>query len=161
MKPMRSILARFAAPLCACAIVLAAVVSASSAIAHDPELVQVQAKGSFDETATGIREGLEAHKLMVPRQYHFHDMLRMAGIESEHMMTFETFHPRFGKVVYANDRSAFVELPLRIHLRETDNGVVIWYRRPSSIFGPYDGLAELGAELDTLFADVIAQVSDE
>ena len=75
-------------------------------------------------------------------------------------MTFETFHPRFGKVLYANDRMAFIEAPLRIHLRDTDDGVVVRYRLPSSVFGPYEGLAGMGAKLDGIFADVVGRVAE-
>ncbi len=97
--------------------------------------------------------------MAIIRQIHFHDMLAAVNVESEQAVTYETFHPRFGKVVYANDKAAFIELPLRIHLRETDDGVVVRYRRPSIIFAPYDGLADLGAELDQIFADVVGRVT--
>jgi hypothetical protein len=118
--------ARPFAVLCALAV-LAVPLRAS---AHDPALIEKTARGTFEETSTGIREALKENKMAIVRQIHFHDMLSMVGIESENMMTFETFHPRFGKALYANDRAAFIEAPLRIHLR---------YRLPSSVFGPIEG----------------------
>ncbi len=153
-------MATVAACLKTLAIALAIIALPAAVHAHDPDVVEVKAKGSFEETAQGINDGLKAKKMMVPRQFHFHDMLSMVDIESEQMMTFATFHPRYGKVLYANDRAAFIELPLHIHLRETDDGVRIWYRKPSSTFAPYNGLADLGTELDTIFADVVGQVSN-
>lgn len=142
------------------ALVFAALVLAPAAAiahdpAHDPELVEVQSTKSFDDAAAGIRDGLKARKMAIIRQIHFHDMLAAVNVDSERAVTYETFHPRFGKVIYANDKSAFIELPLRIHLRETDGGVVVRYRRPSTILAPYQGLADLGAELDQIFADVV------
>ena len=98
--------------------------------------------------------------MVIVRQIHFHDMLSMVDIESERMLTFETFHPRFGKLVYQNDKSAFIEPPLRIHLRETDAGTLVRYRLPSSVFAPYDGLGGLGAQLDTIFAEVVGRISE-
>ena len=112
----------------------------------------------FEDVATAVREGLKANKMMIVRQIHFHDMLSMVGIESENMLTFETFHPRFGKTIYTNDKSAFIEPPLRIHVGETDGGALIRYRLPSSIFAPYQGLSDMGAQLDTIFADVVGRV---
>lgn len=144
----------------ACCSALALLMLTGGAYAHDPEVVEVKANVSFDDTALGIQQGLKAKMMMVPRQYHFHDMLSMADIEAEKMTTIATFHPRYGKRVYANDRTAFIELPLRIHIRETDDGVTIWYRKPSSTFAPYNGLADMGEELDTLFADVVGRVSN-
>jgi len=129
-------------------------------MAHDPQLVEVQSTKSFDDAAAAIREGLEANNMMIGRQVHFHDMLSMAGVDSERMLTFETFHPRFGKVLYANDKSAFIEPPLRLHLRETDDGVVVRYRLPSSMFAPYQGLSAMGTELDAIFADVVGRVAE-
>lgn len=127
--------------------------------AHDAEIVTVTANVSFEDAALGIQQGLNAKMMWVPRQYYFHDMLGMVGVESEPMVTIATIHPRLGKVIYSNDRSAFVELPLHIHMRKTDDGVMIWYRKPSSTFAPYNGLADLGEQLDTLFADVVGRVS--
>lgn len=122
-----------------------------------PVLVEKQAAGNF-ETVTGrIQTGLKARKMAIVRQIHFQDMLQVVGIKSEPAMTFETFHPRFGKILYANDKAAFIEVPLRIHVRETDDGVVVRYRTPSSVFAGYTGLADMGAELDAMFADIVAE----
>lgn len=123
----------------------------------EPVLVEHKAAGSFDAVTTSIQNGLKAKKMAVLRPLRFHDMLEAAGVKSELAMTFETFHPRYGKIVYANDRRAFIELPLRIHVRETDDGVVIRYRTPSSIFADYDGLADMAAELDGIFSEVVAE----
>jgi len=147
---------RVFAVLCALAVAAAPL----RAGAHDPALIEKQARGTFEETSAGIREALKENKMAIVRQIHFHDMLSMVGIESESMMTFETFHPRFGKDIYANDRAAFIEAPLRIHLRQTDDGVVVRYRLPSSVFSPYQGLSDMGAKLDAIFADVVGRVAD-
>lgn len=121
----------------------------------EPVLVEKQAKSEFEAVSAAIRDGLKAKKMAIVRQIHFHDMLEVVGVSSELATTYETFHPRYGKVLYANDKAAFIEVPLRIHVRETDNGVVVQYRTPSSIFAAYNGLAKMGAELDGLFADVV------
>lgn len=122
-----------------------------------PVLVEHNAAGDFEAVTISIQNGLRANEMAIVRQIQFHDMLEVVGIESELAVTFETFHPRFGRVVYANDKAAFIELPLRIHVRETDDGVVIRYRTPSSIFADYNGLAGMGAELDGIFADIVAE----
>lgn len=131
-----------------------------AAMAHDPELIEVESAKSIEQAAAAIREGLEANKMMIVRQIHFHEMLGMVGIESERMLTFETFHPRFGKAIYENDKSAFLEPPLRIHLRETDAGALVRYRLPSSVFAPYNGLGAIGADLDAIFADVVRRLGE-
>lgn len=122
-----------------------------------PVLVELKAAGDFEAVTAGIQDGLKAKEMAVMRPLRFHDMLEAAGVESELAMTFETFHPRYGKIVYANDKAAFIELPLRIHVRETDDGVVIRYRTPSSIFADYNGLADMAAELDGIFSEIVAE----
>lgn len=122
-----------------------------------PALVEASASGDFQTVTDRIQTGLKARKMAIVRQIRFHDMLEAVGVTSEQAMTFETFHPRYGKIVYENDKRAFIELPLRIHVRETESGVVVRYRTPSSIFADYNGLDRLGAELDALFADVVAE----
>ncbi len=139
--------------------VLAALAPSTATTAAQDAIVERTATAPFEQTATGIREGLEANKMAIIRQIHFHDMLSVVGIEAEQMLTFETFHPRYGKVVYANDRDAFIELPLRIHVREMDGKVIVRYRPPSAVFAGYTGLSDLGAELDQMFAEIVGGVA--
>ncbi len=129
----------------------------SGPVHAEPVLLEHSAAGDFKTVSGRIQSGLKAKKMAIIRQLHFHDMLEFADVSSELATTYETFHPRFGKIVYDNDKAAFIEPPLRIHVRETDDGVVVWYRTPSSIFADYNGLADMGAQLDAIFAAVVGE----
>jgi len=154
MRPVRNSLARaVAATLFLGMLALAP----TGPVLAEPVLVEQAAAGDFETVSGRIQSGLKARKMAIVRQIHFQDMLEAVGVSSEPAITYETFHPRFGKIVYANDTAAFIELPLRIHVRETDTGVVVQYRTPSSIFAPYNGLTEMGAQLDAIFADVVGE----
>ncbi len=154
MRPVR--LAHPRALIVALALGLAAALPAGMAKA-EPVLVEHSAAADFRTVSARIQNGLKARKMAIVRQIHFHAMLAVVGISAAPATTYETFHPRFGKIVYDNDRDAFIELPLRIHVRETDDGVIIRYRTPSSIFAAYDGLSDMGAELDRIFAEIVAE----
>ncbi len=74
-------------------------------------------------------------------------------------MGFEIFHPRYGKVIFAKDTNALIDVPLRIVLREERGKVILRYRKPSVTFAPYSGLSGLGRELDSIFADIADRVA--
>ena len=83
----------------------------------------------------------------------------MVGVKAEKMSGFEIFHPRYGKVLYANDKNAFLEAPLRILLRDKGGEVAIRYRKPSVVFAGYSGLSDLGSQLDKVFAKIVGSVA--
>ncbi|MCB9960238.1 MAG: DUF302 domain-containing protein [Rhodospirillaceae bacterium] len=58
--------------------------------------------------------------------------------------------------------AAGFEAPMRFYLVEAENGgTALIYRRPSAAFAAYgaDGLDEVGAELDVMFASIAAQAT--
>jgi uncharacterized protein (DUF302 family) len=58
---------------------------------------------------------------------------------------------------------AGIEAPIRIHVTEgADGRATLRYKTPSSVFGAYDGgddLRRLAAELDAIFAKIVAQAA--
>jgi uncharacterized protein (DUF302 family) len=76
------------------------------------------------------------------------------------MKGFEIFHPRYGKVIYGKDKSAFLEAPLRLLLQDKGGEIEIRYRKPSVVFSGYSGLAGLGADLDKVFAHIVESAAN-
>ena len=60
-----------------------------------------------------LNGAVTANKLVIVKEVPFTKMLGMVGVKAEKIKSFEIFHPRFGKVIYAADKNAFLAAPLR------------------------------------------------
>lgn len=140
------------------AVVFVVLIPAGGYAGEDPIVTQT-AKGSFDSTMTKLKKTITAHKLVIIKEVPYTQMLRMVGVNAEKMMGLEIFHPRYGKVLYANDKNAFLEAPLRIFVQDKGGEVMIRYRKPSAAFAGYSGLSGLGDELNQVFADIVGSVA--
>lgn len=132
------------------------VVSLRPAFAAGDDMVTVTAKGNFDATVTELKKAFTANQLVLIKDIPFQQMLGMVGVKSEPLMSFEIFHPRYGKTIYENDKKAFIVVPLRIVVHEQGGKVVLSYRKPSVAFAGYSGLSKMATELDGVF-DKIAK----
>lgn len=122
-------------------------------------IITKSATGSFENTVTKLKKAITANKLVIIKEIPFTKMLGMVGVKAEKIKAFEIFHPRYGKVLYANDKNAFLEAPLRILVRDKGGKVMIRYRKPSVVFAGYSGLSDLGSQLDKVFANIIGSVA--
>ena len=122
-------------------------------------IITKSATGSFENTVTKLKKAITANKLVIVKQVPFTKMLGMVGVKAEKIIGFEIFHPRYGKVIYANDKTAFLEAPLRILVRDKGGKVMIRYRKPSVVFAGYSGLSSLGSQLDKVFANIVGSVA--
>ena len=129
------------------------------ASAQNTGVVSTTVKGSFESTATKLKKAITANKLVIVKEVPFTQMLGMVGVKAEKMTGFEVFHPRYGKVIYGKDKSAFLEAPLRLLLQDKGGEIEISYRKPSVVFSGYSGLAGLGKDLDEMFANIVANVA--
>lgn len=130
------------------------VVSLPPAFAAGDGMVTVTAKGNFNATVTELKKAITANQLALIKEIPFQQMLGMAGVKSEPLMSFEIFHPRYGKAIYENDKKAFIVVPLRIVVHEQGGKVVLSYRKPSAAFAGYSGLSKMATELDGVFGNV-------
>ena len=115
--------------------------------------------GPFDKVVTNLKRAITGKKLVIVKEVPFQQMLAMVGLKTEKMISFEIFHPRYGKVIYQANPAALKEAPLRIMVREDGSDVVLEYRKPSAVFASYSGLDDLSNELDQVFADIVAKVA--
>ena len=142
----------------ALAVLLIVFLSAGANAGGDNVVTQT-VKGSFESTITKLKKAITAHKLVIVKEVPYTKMLGMVGVKAEKMAGLEIFHPRYGKVLYANDKDAFLEVPLRILVMETGDDTMIRYRKPSAALADYSGLSSLGDELDQVFAKIVDSVA--
>ncbi len=140
------------------AVILITFLSAG-AYAGAEGIVTRTAKASFESTVTNLKKAITANKLVIVKEVPFTQMLAMVGVKAEKMTGFEIFHPRYGKVLYENDKNAFLEAPLRIFVQDKGGEVMIRYRKPSAAFAGYRGLSGLGGDLDKVFEKIVGSVA--
>lgn len=70
----------------------------------------------------------------------------------------EVFRPDYAVKVWAADKTAGIDIPLRIHLYEADGRTWVAYRPAAEVFRPYVNpqLDVLGGELDVIFNQLLA-----
>jgi uncharacterized protein (DUF302 family) len=70
----------------------------------------------------------------------------------------EVFRPDYAIKVWAADKVAGIDIPLRIHLYEADGRTWVAHRPASEVFKPYVNpqLDVLGGELDAIFNQLLA-----
>jgi uncharacterized protein (DUF302 family) len=146
----------------AAAVLMLAMGLALSPVANavaDEDIVIETVPGPFDKVVTNLKRAITGQKLVIIKEVPLQQMLSMVGLKTEKMMTFEIFHPRYGKQMYQADPTSMKEAPLRIVVREDGDDVMLEYRKPSVIFAPYSSLEKLGEELDTVFGNIVAAVA--
>ncbi len=139
--------------------VLLIVFLSAGANAGGDNVVTRTAKGSFASTITKLKKAITVHKLVIVKEVPYTKMLGMVGVKAEKMAGLEIFHPRYGKVLYASDKNAFLEVPFRILVVETGDDTKIRYRKPSAALADYSRLSSLGDELDQVFAKIVDSVA--
>jgi len=80
------------------------------------------------------------------------------GIEVPADQVLEVFRPDYAVKVWAAEKAAGIDIPLRIHLYEADGRTWIAYRPATEVFKPYSNpqLDVLGGELDAIFNQLLA-----
>lgn len=122
------------------------------------ELVQFQVRLSVDAAV----EQLQAAALAVPMGIvaHINGQANCAkkGIEVAADQILEIFRPDFAVKVWAADKRAGLDIPIRIHVCEVADRTRVTCRLPSQVFAPYANAAldAIGRELDEIFQRILA-----
>lgn len=120
--------------------------------------VMLPSKLDFNQTVSRLKQAIGEQNLMLVTDIDHQSMLSMAGVQTKGMLTIEFFHPRYGKVIFENNRAAGIEIPLRLVVMEGDMGTMVSYNKPSYVFGRYRGLEALGSDLDGVLDQIVATV---
>lgn len=84
------------------------------------------------------------------------------GIAAAPDQILEIFRPDFAVKVWAADKRAGLDIPIRIHVCAHEGKTWVSCRMPSAVFRPYDNatLENIGAELDEIFLHILAALDD-
>ena len=118
-------------------------------------VLEKNSANDFEQTVQKLKQNVTANKLVLLKEFNHQMMVKMVGVHADKSMVFEIFHPRYGKVINAKDRSAFMVAPLRILVQQDGSKVIVRYQQASVLFKPYKGLGDLGKELDTVLGRIV------
>lgn len=160
----RGRISRLAKVLGLAAIALAPVVTSAVISAEEmkkpPEFqVATMSKHGFDDTVELLKSAIERQNMVVILEIDPQKMLRMVGVRTKGMRQIQFFHPRYMKSIIETNAHASIEPPLKVAVMEGPDGkVMVKFIPPTSVFVRYDGLAELGKELESVVAKIVDAV---
>jgi len=141
------------------AVVFGTLLLMAGSVLAAPGVVEKTSHNNFMQTVEKIKTAVTANNLVILKDFNQQMMVKMVGVHADPSMSFEVFHPRYGKVINANDRSAFLAAPVRILVQQDGGQVKVYYQQASALFAPYNGLGDLGKELDTLLGKIVDEAT--
>ncbi|GBC81586.1 hypothetical protein HRbin10_00698 [bacterium HR10] len=122
------------------------------------EPVVVKSKNSFADTVSRLKKAIEQNQMMVLFEANHKNMLAMIGVQSKNSVTILFGRPQMGAMLMGAEPKAALEMPMRIAVRELDNGeVVVLYYRPSYLLSHYKNpkLAAVGQQMDGMVQKLV------
>ena len=123
-------------------------------------MVSKRSASGYSETVLRLVDAIESRGLTVFARIDHAAAAREAGLELADEQVVLFGNPRAGAPLMQSDPRIGVELPLRILVWADADGVVLGYRDPRELAGPYDIAAEHQAILEQM-ATLLGALADE
>ncbi len=113
-----------------------------------------------DEAVEKLKAGVEAEGMRVVTHINGQANAKMIGKEVPADQILEIFRPDFAIRVWQACKPAGIDIPIRIHVYESDDATCVACRLPTTVFAPYESaeLMKVGEELDGVFEKILAHV---
>jgi uncharacterized protein (DUF302 family) len=113
---------------------------------------------SVDEAAEKLAAAVAAYPMGLIAHINGQANCAKKGVSVPADQILEVFRPDYAIKVWATEKAAGIDIPLRIHLYEADGRTWVAYRPASDVFKPYVNpqLDVLGGELDAIFNQLLA-----
>lgn len=113
---------------------------------------------SVDEAAEELVAAVNAYPMGLVAHANGQANCAKKGIAVPADQVLEVFRPDYAVKVWAAEKAAGIDIPLRIHLYEVGGRTWVAHRPASEVFKPYANpqLDALGTELDALFNQLLA-----
>lgn len=123
-------------------------------------LIQKTSSRSCDEVVAALKEAAAGLAVAVVAHINGQANAAKRGMQVDCDQILEIFRPDWAVKVWAADKTAGIDIPLRVHVYAQGGKTVISYRSPSRVFAAYahPDLTRLGAELDDIFAALCDRV---
>ena len=123
-------------------------------------MVTKRSASGYGETVARLVDAIESRGLTVFARIDHAAAAREAGLELADEQVVLFGNPRAGTPLMQSDPRVGVELPLRILVWADPDGVLLGYRDPRELAGPYDIAAEHQAILEQM-ATLLGELADE
>lgn len=116
---------------------------------------------STDEAAEKLIAAITAYPMGLVAHINGQANCAKKGITVPADQILEVFRPDYAIKVWAADKAAGIDIPLRIYLYEQDGRTWVAHRPASEVFLSYANpqLNILGGELDTIFTQLLSALS--
>jgi len=113
---------------------------------------------SVDEAAEKLSATIAAYPMGLVAHINGQANCAKKGVTVPADQILEVFRPDYAVKVWAAEKSAGFDIPLRIHLYEANGRTWVAHRPASTVFQPYanPALDALGGELDAIFNQLLA-----
>lgn len=117
---------------------------------------------SAEDTVDRLLAGVDAENMRVVAHINGQANAARLGKSVPADQILEIFRPDYAIRVWAACKPAGHDIPLRIHVYELDDAVKVACRLPGEVFAPYGSseLDAIGAELDTIFNNILGQIPE-
>lgn len=115
---------------------------------------------SVDEAAEKLLAAVAAYPMGLVAHANGQANCAKKGIAVPADQVLEIFRPDYAMKVWAAEKAAGIDIPLRIHLYEADGTSWVAYRPAADVFKPYANaqLDALAVELDAIFTQLLASL---
>jgi len=116
---------------------------------------------SVDEAAEKLIAAVNAYPMGLVAHANGQANCAKKGMTVPADQVLEVFRPDFAAKVWAADKTAGIDIPLRIHLYEAGGRTWVAHRTASEVFRPYANvqLDAVGAELNLIFNRLLATLN--
>jgi uncharacterized protein (DUF302 family) len=124
--------------------------------------VVVNSHNSFSETKSKLRGAIKGKDLVVIFDVNHREIMARVGVAGRSSATIGFTGPMMEHKILTAEPRAALEMPLKIVVRELDNGEVeVIYYQPSYLFSHYENrdLDKLSREMDTLVGSIIQEAA--
>jgi uncharacterized protein (DUF302 family) len=113
---------------------------------------------SVDEAAAKLIAAVAAYPMGLVAHANGQANCAKKGMTVPADQVLEIFRPDYAMKVWAADKAAGIDIPLRIHLYEADGRSWVAYRPAAEVFGPYANarLDAIAVELDAIFNQLLS-----
>lgn len=121
--------------------------------------IQIVSNLPFEVTLQTLRDQIAAQDMMILHEIDTQMIVKKSGLEIPPLRQLLYFHPRFMKRVLEGNPASVIEAPLKFAVRQSESGEVhCGYVRPEYLFGRYEKMGEMGAELDGIAAKIASSL---
>jgi uncharacterized protein (DUF302 family) len=114
---------------------------------------------SAEEAVAALTAGIEAENMRIVAHINGQANAAKMGKEVPADQILEVFRPDYAIRVWTACKPAGHDIPLRIHVYEDGDDVMVACRMPSEVFAPFGSpeLDAIGTELDNIFNNILAK----